>query len=170
MLDYARRHELEFPVFPYFRKLFGDKDEWNFRDLTDEHLADEKILPTIRRIATLEVVSHLTRGACALGLTVDRPVSLEWQHILVVWSTDNYKEGYGLYKRGSWERVEKFIDDAMNECLPEGCKRRTSLAWWWSYKNRLVRYPLVVMLSGVVLMDAYALDVMTIPILLSLSL
>ena len=157
MLDYARRHELEFPFHPYYRKLFGDKDEFNFGDLTDDHLADKKSLPTFRRIATLQVVLHLTREARALGLTVERPVSLEWQNILVVWSTDNYKEGYGMYAQfGTWKRVEKFIDDAMNECLPEGCQRRTSLAWWWSHRNRFVSYLSVATLSDVVLTNAYA--------------
>ena len=139
MLDYARRHKLIFPVDPYYRDRFDGKDEFNFGDLTDDHLADKHLFLALRRSATMRVLFHFSREVHARWMTVDRPISLEWDKMLVLWSTDDYEKQYTIYDRpGKWERVKKFIDDALNECLPEGCERRTSLAWWWSFENSLV--------------------------------
>ena len=33
MLDYARRHRLVFKVIPYFRRIFGDNDQFNYGDV-----------------------------------------------------------------------------------------------------------------------------------------
>ena len=60
--------------------------------------------------------------------------------MLVLWSTQDYEQMYALYKwYGNWDSLKKFIDDALNECLPEGCESRTSLEWWWSRdENKMV--------------------------------
>ena len=138
-LDYARRHRLVFEVMPHDRALLGETSHFNYGDITDEHLAHEEFYLSLRRFATMDVISHFIRQVGVSGLRMERPVSLEWRWMLVVWSTRDYEEQYESYKMwGNWPKVEKFIDDALNECIPEGCERRTSLEWWWSCENKLV--------------------------------
>ena len=65
--------------------------------------------------------------------------SLEWDSILYVWTNYNYEEKYlcnGLALKGRFERAKKFVNEAMNECLPEG--KRTELQWWWSFDDNEV--------------------------------
>ena len=146
MLDYARRHRLVLKVIPHYRKVFGDVDYFNYGDITDDHLADEQLFHHLRRMALLNVISHFHREGGAFDLKIDLPLSQEWRRILVVWSTKDYEEMYNGYKwYGDWPKVEKFIDDALNECLPEGCERRTSLAWWKTCGSRHVSRALLVL-------------------------
>ena len=143
MLEYARRHHLVFAVHSGRRERFGGKDEFDFADLTPEQLADEKILPSLRRMATIKVIAHI-RSATGAMLKVDQPVSLDWQWMLVIWTTDDVEEKYARYKRlGEWETIETFVNEAMNECLPEGSEKRTSLDWWWSREKNKVRLDIV---------------------------
>ena len=134
MLDYARRHRLVFKVIPYFRRIFGDNEQFNYGDVTDDQLADEELLRHLRRMSLFDVKLHFCHQAGSKGLRIGVPKSQEWKRMLVVWSTDDYEKVYNWYD--DWAKTGKFIDDALNECLPEGCKRRTSLAWW-SCENRL---------------------------------
>ena len=139
MLDYARRHRLVFDVFPCYRERFGGAEHYSYGNLTDEDLADEGFFLIIRRCAILDVIEHFIRKVGLTEIKFRRLFSLEWTWMLSVWSTDDYEETYSLYQRfGCWEKMKKFVDDALNECLPEGCERRTSLEWWWSHENRLV--------------------------------
>ena len=136
MLDYARRHRLVFTVSPRHRIRFGGKDQYNYGDLTDEDLADEKLVLCLRRRAILDVRLHFLRDGGAIDLQISSLVSQEWPWMFVLWSTRDYEQKYATYQMfGCWETVEKFIDNALNECLPEGCDRRTSLEWWWSREN-----------------------------------
>lgn len=145
MLDYARRHRLVFTVIPYYQKIFGDVDYFNYGDVTDDHLADEQLFHHLRRKSLLDVMAYFQREGGAFDLRIDLPLSQEWRRILVVWSTKDYEEMYNGYKwYGDWSKVEKFIDDALNECLPEGCERRTSLAWWKTCGGRLVSRAILV--------------------------
>ena len=138
LLQYARRHRLTFLVSSNHRARLEGKEEFNYGDLTDEDLMDESLALSIRRFATLDVMIHFL-GEVGARLTFERPVSRTLDWMLVLWSTDDYEEKYARYKmRGNWEKIEKFIDNALNECLPEGCERRTSLEWWWSLQNTLV--------------------------------
>ena len=140
MLDYARRHRLVFDVYTRYRKRFGGKELYNYGDLTDEDLADEELFLTLRRAATRDVMTSFREKVGATCLRLENPVSRKWTWMLVLWSTDDYVETYSVYeRRGTWEKVKNFIDDALNECLPEDGERRTSLEWWWSRENRLVR-------------------------------
>ena len=139
MLDYARRHRLVFKVMPRHRTLLGTTSEFNYGDVTDEHLAHEEFYLSLRRFATRDVISHFIREVGVTELVMERPVSHEWRWMLVIWSTRDYEEKYESYRSwGNWEKIEKFIDNALNECLPEGCERRTSLEWWWSCENKSV--------------------------------
>ena len=92
-------------------------------------------------MSLFDVKLHFCHQAGSKGLRVEVPKSQEWKRMLVVWSTDDYEKVYNWYD--DWAKTEKFIDDALSECLPEGCERRTSLAWWWSCENRLVSGALV---------------------------
>ena len=167
MLDYARRHRLVFPIISHYRDQFDGKEEINFGDLTDDHLADKHLFHNLRRAATVRVLLHFSHEVYARWMTVDRPISLEWDKMLVLWSTDDYEKKYTIYDRpGKWEKVKKFIDDALNECLPEGCERRTSLAWWWSFENSLVN-PVLSFLFNIMLTNL-ALVTVTLPIPYSL--
>lgn len=140
MLDYARRHRLVFDVFPCHRKRLGGAKQYSYGDLTDEDLADADLFLSLRRRVNLDVLIFFLREAGATNLKFKRPLSLKWNSMLVVWSTEDYERTYSLYQMyRSWEKAKKFIDDALNECLPEGCGRRTSLEWWWSCENRLDR-------------------------------
>ena len=115
-----------------FESKFDGKDEFDFADLTDAQLADERSLAVFRRIATIGVIAHFRRTTDAM-IKVDNPVSLHWKRMLVIWSTDDFEEKYERYQhRGTWKTIWTFITEAMNECLPEGCERRMSLEWWWS--------------------------------------
>ena len=115
-------------------------EQYNYGDLTDEDLMDEKLLLSLRRCATLDVMMFFLDEVGATNLKCESPASRKWKRMLVLWDTRDYEETYDTYqRRGTWERVRNFIDDALNECLPEGCERRTSLEWWWSRENRLVR-------------------------------
>lgn len=148
-LEYARRHGLVFSVPQGCRSEFDGKAEFNFADLTDDHLADEESLPHLRRIATLRVLNHLRENTGA-ALSVERPISLERQWLFVLWSTEDVEEMYWMYRRiGNWRKLEAFIDAAMNECLPEGCERRSSLEWWWSREKNEVRGLLVRLLRTI---------------------
>lgn len=137
MLDYARRHRLKFTVCAHRRAQFEGKEEFNFGDLTDDHLADEGLVQHLQRMATTRVRVHFAEaGAC---LDIDRPLSLEWDTMFVLWSTHDYEKKHHMYTAvGTWSEVKQFVDDALNECLPEGCERRTSLEWWWSWENAFV--------------------------------
>ena len=151
MLDYSRRHHLSFSVPNGFESKFDGKDEFDFADLTDAQLADERSLAVFRRIATIGVIAHFRRTTDAM-IKVDNPVSLHWKRMLVIWSADDFEEKYERYQhRGTWKTIWTFITEAMNECLPEGCERRMSLEWWWSQdKNEVricLRAPLALMLN-----------------------
>ena len=140
MLEYARRHRLVFNVYPSQRHRFGGKEKYNYGDLTDDDLADEKLFLALRRRAIFDVMMWFLVKVGATNLKFESPVSREWNWMLVLWDTRDYEEAFATYQAlGRWERVKNFIDDALNECLPEGCERRTSLEWWWSRENRLVR-------------------------------
>lgn len=137
MFDYARRHQLDFPVCAAVRAKFGGKEEFNFGDLTDDHLADEDLVEHLRGIATIRVMMHFVHAGA--DVYIDRPLSLEWDTMFVLWSTNDFEHKYRMYKiLRKWDRVKKFMDDALNECLPQGCERRTSLEWWWSWENSFV--------------------------------
>ena len=139
MLDYARRHRLVFNVMPRHRNILGATNKFNYGDLTDEHIAHEELFLTLCRSATWDVILHFIGKVGVMDLRVERPVSHDSRMLLVVWSTRNYEKKFAEYRiMGNWEKVERFIDDALNECLPEGCERRTSLEWWWSRENMLV--------------------------------
>ena len=139
MLDYARRHRLVSQVSFHHRPRFGGKTEYNYGDLTDSDLKDPGLALSVRHCAIFDVILHFIRKVGATGLKFERPVSRKWDWMLVLWSTRDYEQRYATYQaRGSWKRVETFIDNALNECLPDGCDRRTSLEWWWSRENRLV--------------------------------
>lgn len=153
MLDYARRHRLLFKVLPCHRKRFGGKEQYSYGDLTEDDLAEDDHCFSFRRRATLDVIMHFFLEAGAIDLKFRRPVSRDWEWMLVLWSTETYEEAYSMYQiDGSWEKVKKFIDDALNECLPEGCERRTSLEWWWSRENRLDRLVRRELLSIVIIL------------------
>ena len=139
MLDYARRHRLVLKVMPRHRTLLGATSQFNYGDVTDRHLTHEEFYLSLRRFATRDVISYFIREVGVTELVMERPVSHEWRWMLVIWSTRDYEEKYESYRSwGNWEKIEKFIDDALNECLPEGCERRTSLEWWWSCENNLL--------------------------------
>ena len=138
MIDYARRHRLVFNVSLHHRKRFGGREQYNYGDLTDDDLADEKLFLSLRRHAKYDVMMWFLTEVGATNLKMESPASRKWKCMLVLWDTRNYEETYATYQgRGSWERVKNFIDDALNECLPEGCERRTSLEWFWSRENTL---------------------------------
>ena len=121
-------------------KRLGGAKQYSYGDLTDEDLADADLFLSLRRRVNLDVLIFFLREAGATNLKFKRPLSLKWNSMLVVWSTEDYERTYSLYQMyRSWEKAKKFIDDALNECLPEGCGRRTSLEWWWSCENRLDR-------------------------------
>ena len=70
-------------------------------------------------------------------LEVGRPFSLEWERILYIWTNYNIEKVYDkLAYNGKFERIRKILDDAMNECLPDG--KRTELQWWWSFDDNEV--------------------------------
>lgn len=139
MLEYARRHGLGFNVPESCRSKYDGKAKFNFADITDDHLADEQSLSRLQKVATRLVLNYLEMKTGA-DLSLGSPISLEWKHMLVIWSTEDADEKYGIYRcLGIWEKLKTFIDAAMNECLPEGCEGRTSLQWWWSREKTIVR-------------------------------
>ena len=145
LLDYARRHRLEFPVCSAVRARFEGKEEYNFGDLTDDHLADGVLVQHLQRVATTRVRRHFIQAGASVD--IGRPLSLKWDSMFVLWSTRDFEPKYRMYKMfKNWDKVKKFVDDALNECLPEGCERRTSLEWWWSLENAFVSAVLALLL------------------------
>ncbi|EJF59642.1 hypothetical protein DICSQDRAFT_181805 [Dichomitus squalens LYAD-421 SS1] len=135
-LEYAKRHRLTLEVPEQARQRLGcATEEFNFADVTEEHCRDEQLLKELRSAARFVSVCHL-REASGLAFTIGRPLSLEWDRILYVWTNYDMAERYlgdGLSQKGRFEEAKKVMDEAMNECLPDG--KKSELLWWWSFDD-----------------------------------
>ena len=132
MLALAARRRLSFKQHKRIRHLFGGDETFNFGDLTEEHFRNEELMDTLRTIALSKALIYFagTTGTCLEVETVPSP---RWQRVLVVWTNYNMGSTYTLYeewREGGWKKMKKFLNDAMNECLPPGTERE-ELLWWW---------------------------------------
>ncbi|TBU36370.1 hypothetical protein BD309DRAFT_1072060 [Dichomitus squalens] len=137
-LEYAKRHRLTLKVSEEARKRLGcATKKFNFGDVTEEHCRDKLLLDELRLRTAARFVSvcHL-RKASGFEFTKERPLSLEWDRILYVWTNYDIEEkyfSYGFSQKGRFEEAKKVMDEAMNECLPEG--QKSELLWWWSFDD-----------------------------------
>ena len=142
-LEYAKRHKLSVRLSEQTLQRLGCPTEnFNFGDMTEEHYQDESLLRILHSAAEHASLRHL-RDSTGIRFQIGRPLSLEWNSILYVWTNYNMRERYlcdGLAITGRFEQSKPFLDKAMNECLPEATK--TELRWWWSLSdNAVVRSP-----------------------------
>ena len=83
------------------------------------------------------------RRSAGFGFQVGRPLALEWDNSIHMWTNYNMRERYlcdGLCLKGRFERPKEILDKAMNQCLPEG--KKTKLRWRWYFDgNDVVRSP-----------------------------
>ncbi|TBU52890.1 hypothetical protein BD310DRAFT_888743 [Dichomitus squalens] len=135
-LEYAKRHRLTLEVSEEARKWLGCATKtFNFGDATEEHYRDEQLLQEMCHAARFVSVGHLRRST-GFVFEIGRPLSLEWDRILYVWTNYDIEEkyfGYGFSRKGRFEAAKKIVDEAMNECLPDG--KKSELLWWWSFDN-----------------------------------
>ncbi|TBU21742.1 hypothetical protein BD311DRAFT_771646 [Dichomitus squalens] len=135
-LGLTKRYGLILKVSEGARKQLGCATKrFNFADVTEEHCRDEQLLDELRRAARFVSVSHLT-GLAGIPFEIGRSLSLEWDSIIYAWTNYDADEkyfGYGLSQKGRFERAKKLMDEAMNECLPEG--QKSELLWWWSFDD-----------------------------------
>ena len=129
-IEYAKRHRLSAKLAEQtLQRLDCPTEGFNFGDLTEKHYRDENLVTILRSAAILTSTRHL-RDSIRVAFQIGRPLSLEWDKILFVWTNYNYEEKYrcnGLALKGRFERAKKFVNEAMNECFPEG--KRTELRW-----------------------------------------
>ena len=127
-----------FKVLPFHYEHFNGQDEYNFGNLTYEHLSDAQLRDFLLEMAIEAVTLHFVKEVGAL-LIIHRPLSLEWKMMLALWTNYDEEEKFAVFKAtNSWKKVYWFIEDALNECLPPGVERRTSLQWWWTFDSDLV--------------------------------
>ena len=70
-------------------------------------------------------------------LQVESAISSERKSVIVLWTNYDMGRMYAFFeerREGGWKGVKKFLDDAMNECLPHGAAR-SELLWWWPLKQ-----------------------------------
>ena len=127
-----------FKVLPFHYEHFNGQDEYNFGNLTYEHLSNAQLRDFFLRIATRAVIMHFITEVGA-HLTIRRPLSHEWEMMLALWTNYDIDQKFAVFKAtNSWKKVYWFIEDALNECLPPGVERRTLLQWWWTFDSDLV--------------------------------
>ena len=127
-----------FKVYPLYSERFNGQDEYNFGDLTYEHLSDAQLRKLLLGMATNAVIMHFIDEVGA-RLTVHRPLSQEWNMMLALWTNYDIDQKFARFRAtNSWKKVFWFIEDALNESLPPGVERRTSLQWWWTFDSDLV--------------------------------
>ena len=72
-------------------------------------------------------------------MTIHRPLSQEWKMMLALWTNYDIDQKRARFEAtNSWKKVYWFIEDSLNENLPPGVERRTSLQWWWTFDSSLV--------------------------------
>ena len=137
-VKYAQRHWLSVDEITekYRERLGCPTNSFNFGDLTEEQARDPDLMRGLCLGARIISVQHLI-GMTGLMLEVGRPFSLELERILYIWTNYNIEKVYDkLAYNGRFERIRKILDDAMNECLPDG--ERIELQWWWSFDDNEV--------------------------------
>ena len=132
MLALAARRGLSFKPGRHTRHLFGGRETFKYSDLTEEHFRNERLIQSLQRMATMAVLVHFSgrTGTCVEAQSVISPGR---KSVVVVWTNYDMGPTYALFegwREGGWNGVKKFLDDAMNECLPPGAER-TELLWWW---------------------------------------
>ncbi|TFK83698.1 hypothetical protein K466DRAFT_602638 [Polyporus arcularius HHB13444] len=114
-VDYARRHYLVYRTTKKNHAAFGDRDEFPFDELTDADCQDERKMFTYRVLAAMVVMDQLI-DATGLHLELGRPLSLEYQGMLVLWKNDDIEEHCAIPALlGTLEPGQRVIEQAMNE-------------------------------------------------------
>ena len=138
MLEIARRRRLTFELDSDFCRRFGGCEEFNFGDLTEGHLSDTHLRPTLEELATTEVCDFIQDNTRA-HFTLGEPLSMRWHVMFVLWNNHDMDEEYRRFRLrgGRLAKVKEFMDELMNECLPSDSERSEPM-WWWSLKNGFV--------------------------------
>ena len=138
MLEIARRRRLTFQPGPSFRRLIGGGEEINFGDLTEEHMRDPRVCSTLQDHAITQVCDYIREHTRA-SFTLEEPLSMRWDVMLVLWNNHDIDEKYRRFRLrgGQLAKVKEFMDELMNECLPADSERSEPM-WWWSLKNGFV--------------------------------
>ncbi|KAI0705636.1 hypothetical protein C8Q76DRAFT_592070, partial [Earliella scabrosa] len=137
MVDYAKRHHMSFDVPKHSRAILNccDTGKFNFKDITDDDYRNEDVMIGLRVVASQLVVRDLIRKT-AVPLAIDRPFSLHWDFMLVLWTNYNAEQHYEpLDAFGTYDTVVKILTCAMNDD-PAG--ERSKLRWWWGWGNGAV--------------------------------
>ena len=93
-IEYAKRHRLSIEMTEEFRERLGcPTEEFNFGDLTEEQARDPDLADGLCLAARVVSVEHLI-GLTGIVLEIGRPLSLEWERILYIWT--NYNIGKGV--------------------------------------------------------------------------
>ena len=83
-------------------------------------------------------------------------LSQRWMTMYALWTNYDIKQKYSVFKAVTdWEKVETFMDELLNECLPPDSERSEPL-WWWSVDNRFVSSPCFPILASDLLTCACA--------------
>ena len=140
MLELARRRRLTFDVGRHNHCYFGNVDTYNFADLTEEHLTNEELRPRLRKLARIAVELYFTKstGFC---LDIQQPYAPDFKSVLVVWTNYDMHVKYQAYdayirgaQKGGWKKIRRFLQEAMNECLPAGSEPSQPV-WWWATED-----------------------------------
>ena len=151
MLELARRRRLTFRVREYNHHYFGNVDTYNFADLTEEHLTNKQLRQSLQALAVLAVERYFRKslGFCP---EIEQPYAPDFKNVLVVWSNYDMHVKYRAYdsyirgaQKGGWKKIRRFLQEAMNECLPAGSEPSRPM-WWWATEDpvsvtRHSRYP-----------------------------
>ena len=110
MLEIARRRRLTFELDSTFCSRFGGCEEFNFGDLTEEHLSDTHLRPTLEEIATTEVCSYIQHNTRA-HFTFREPLSMRWHVMLVLWNNRDMDEEYRRFRMrgGRLAKLKEFM-------------------------------------------------------------
>ena len=106
-------------------------------EVLDESIIREVVIREIAEVELLRVFELCTRHGAHSKVEqvnangdIGRPLSLQWDSMLFLWSTRDFEPKYRIYKMSkNRNKAKNFADDALNESLPDGCERRTSLEY-----------------------------------------
>ena len=145
-LGVARRRRLTFTVNSYYRRRFGGLETFNFGDLTEDQVNNPALTEYLHSAAAIYVHSYILQQTRA-HFTVEHMLSQRWTMMYALWTNYDIKKKYSVFKAiTDWEKVETFMDELLNECLPLDSERSEPL-WWWSVDNRFVSFSRLLVLA-----------------------
>ncbi|RDX41258.1 hypothetical protein OH76DRAFT_1489642 [Lentinus brumalis] len=132
MIQYAKRHSLVYQTTENNRAAFGGVDEFNFNQITDDHLKNHSWMRSYGRIATRLVLRKLIK-ATGLHVELGRPFTFEYDNMLVLWSNRSIEQYAAIpMMLGTFERGKTIIEAAVREINPG---KKVELSWWWSWNG-----------------------------------